>query len=538
MFHFLILLLLNSINIPDSSQLYSLSVFSGIKIDTFDLTYISTVPNGNATNNMIIAKCNGAFFQKNGVLQGMSGSPVYFNGTLIGALSAAWADNLEPIVGITLIENMWSEVRFGLGNFNNISRNNIIAISTTGLDRNSQDFLQNQFSEHFLLVDGGGKSVNGSPFIPGGVICVQLAGGDATLAASGTITDIKGDTVIGFGHPFLGEGTCNYPMAGGYIHTVMPLRTLGFKLASPNEINGTIISDVSSGIAGIIGQEPEIINLKVNINSDNLYDTFSYWVCKSKLFTSILIPSLINTSLINSGIYSHNSYIDISTVIYLPDKEPIVFSNAYNNLLSFQTDWMFTIQIIVQSLIENNFLEIYPDSLITNISISNNHDELIIENVLIPESNTQRGDSLDIFIVLNSYQANQFIKKITIPIPTSFFDTTLGVLVTDAVNLPIFYDIKNLSWSNFFNIDQFLDYIRNLPVNNKLYVLLYKNTTGSYFNGKEIPVLPLTYLGALKYSNINSTPTFTYYDILYFSEIAMENIVRGAFVSRISLEEE
>lgn len=538
MFSVLILFFLSSINIPDSAQLYSLSVFSGTQIDTFYLTYISSIPNGRGTNNMIIAKCNGDFFEQNGVLQGMSGSPVYYNNTLIGALSSAWSDNKQPLVGITLIDNMWSEIRYGLSNFNNISRNNIIAISTTGLDRNSINFLQDQFIENFLFVDGGGKTINSSPFTPGGVICVQLAGGDATLAASGTITDIKGDTVIGFGHPFLGEGQCNYPMSGGYIHTIMPLRTIGFKLASPSEINGTLTSDVSSGIAGIIGQKPKIINLSVNINSGNIYDTFNYWVCESKLFTPVLIPSLINTSLINSGIYSNNSFIDISTTLYLPNKEPIILTNSYSNLLSFQSEWIGTMQIIIQLLIENQFYEIYPDSLITNISIKENQSELIIENVLIPESIIKNGDSIDIYVVLNSYQENQFLKKISIPIPSSVFDSTLGILVSDAANLPIFYDIKNFSWTDFFDIEQLLDFFRNLPVNNKLYVLLYKTTTGSYFNGKEIPTLPLTYLGALKYSNINSTPAFTYYDILYFTEIDMDNIVRGAFVSRIFVEEE
>ncbi len=397
-FNSLILLIISVLEIPVGADLYALTVFSGSDIDTFHLEYISRIERGGTGGDMILARCKGEYLEYIGVLHGMSGSPVYYEGTLIGALAIAWSDNKEPIAGITPIEDMLREVRYGLQtiSMDNSLRDYEIGISVSGFSDISLSYLEDNFSQNYKLVQGGMPEDDFAEIEPGGVLCVQLVSGDASISAIGTVTDVIGDTVIGFGHAFTSSGACELPMSSGFVHVVMPLRTLGFKLASPAGVIGTITSDVSTGVAGIIGRIPEQIDLKVNIRNEKneFFYTNQYNICRSKNFTPILIPVLTMNSILRTGNYSNEFYIKISTDIFLPNGRTLNLKGSYNSFIQYQYEWLSFIQIVFTVLLENSFDDSYPDSVKVDIIMAESIKELTLSNAFLPVNNVKKGDTL------------------------------------------------------------------------------------------------------------------------------------------------
>src|SRR5205814_6526496 len=104
-----------------------------------------------------------------------------------------------------------------------------------------------------------------TPLQPGGPLAVSLVQGDFDLSGIGTVTHIEGNRVYGWGHPFYGLGTCDFPLLTGYIHTIYPRQSVSFKMGSPLRQVGIINADVSTGIAGWLGRTPDMLPARITV---------------------------------------------------------------------------------------------------------------------------------------------------------------------------------------------------------------------------------------------------------------------------------
>ncbi|MBN1619423.1 hypothetical protein JW890_01755 [candidate division WOR-3 bacterium] len=528
-----------SVWIPEGATLTGLSVFKGTRIDTFELSYITTVSSGRISGNMIIAKCEGEFFEKTGVLYGMSGSPVYYEGVLIGALSAAWSDSREPIAGITPIEEMMEDVKYGLSGFieSGRLRKYEVCISVSGLSFAAAELLGDHLPDNFTLSEGSGEKDIETQISPGSVLSVVLAGGDATVAATGTVTLVKGDTVIGFGHPFLGEGACEYPMAGGFVNTVMPLSTLGFKMASPTNLAGTITSDVSTAVSGIIGPVPEVIPVKVIVCSEDIEKKFEFWVCRSSLFTPVLVPVLSLSALQTSSLYSYGGFFSVRTELHLPAGRKLSLSNSFNGINSLSDSWTYGILSVLNIIATNSFRRVYPDSVSVIIASSREPNKASIKNMMLSASKISPGETLSVTLSFELGDSRVRVVNTDIAFEGINFPDTLGIIACDALNLSLFFSMENPLWSDYRGFDELLDALEKQPSNNKVYIVLYEKEAELALGADVLSRTPVSVMSILKYGNINAVPNFTALKVLAIREIEMNSVVSGAIVNRIIVEE-
>lgn len=301
-------------------QGYGLSVFQGNKIERFDVTVIGVVKKVLSGRDAVMVRLSGPLMGKNTVIRGMSGSPVYINGKLVGAVSYGFDFSKEPIVGLTPITDMLDaltpdrrppdetsgpgrigyrslptlggESGFGGGsNQQEVSSGLnggivttagggarmiplIAPISLSGFSNGAQEYLGEHFKNFGMSVSAGtagaidetldddsnaAKNYPAETIKPGGAVSVLLVTGDFSASATGTATTTFGGNVLAFGHPFMQAGPVEFPMATAYIHQILPNLAVSFKVASPVKVVGSVTNDRPWAIGGELGRQAKMI---------------------------------------------------------------------------------------------------------------------------------------------------------------------------------------------------------------------------------------------------------------------------------------
>ncbi len=244
-----------------------LSTFEGSKIDTFQVKIIGKLPPSPTGSEVILAKLKGDVIDKSGILAGMSGSPVYINGKLLGAVAYAWGFSKEPICGIMPFTEMKRGGSLSLSGSSGLTLIKPI-LNVSGFPSSSIPFLDSLPGDFFISQSNlGGMTDETTPFLPGGVCGVTLLTGDGNISIMGIISEVIGDTVYAFGHPAYGTGGSNLPLCGGKVCAYLPSYYQSFEFINPGKIVGTITSDRTSGLKGIIGKDPPMVNCRIRVGS-------------------------------------------------------------------------------------------------------------------------------------------------------------------------------------------------------------------------------------------------------------------------------
>lgn len=246
---------------------FGLSTFQGTKIDTFEVKITGKLPPTISGEEIILAELGGDVIDEAGILSGMSGSPVYINGKLLGAVAFGWTFSKKPICGITSFVDMKKGKTSSIFGTQGLSQIKPV-LNVSGFHSDSYSLLDSLHC-NFIISSGQtiGKIAEPTPFIPGGVCGVSLVTGDGNIAMMGTITEIKGDTIFAFGHPAFGTGSSSLPLCEGGVSGYLPSLYRSFKFLNPGDIVGTILFDGNSGVKGLLKREPPMANCKININN-------------------------------------------------------------------------------------------------------------------------------------------------------------------------------------------------------------------------------------------------------------------------------
>src|SRR6476661_2669227 len=323
------------------------TVFEGSRVENFQVHILGVLQNiVGPSRDLILAKLEGGPLASTGVIAGMSGSPVYVNGKLIGAVSYALGSfPKEPIAGITPIAEMtdstvFSDVRppgarvkveFPLTresltaafrralNWNRpfadrpgdsefsgataVSGLGATPLVMSGFEPDLADVFGGAFRDQGFVPTGGsvagmreGEKPYEGPLKPGDAVGVMLVGGDLMLGATGTVTHIDGDRVYAFGHPMYNLGPTEFPMTRAYVYTVLPSLFSSMKLSATGEIIGTFTQDRATAIAGRLGPGPRMIPVTVSLESERgPKQTFHFGVVNDQLFAPLMTyASILN----------------------------------------------------------------------------------------------------------------------------------------------------------------------------------------------------------------------------------------------------
>jgi hypothetical protein len=280
------------------------TVFQGERIEEFQVEILGVLENLGPHQTIVLARLSGGPLAETGVLQGMSGSPVYINGKLLGAVALGFPFSKEPIAGIQPIENMVADATFGVGEKRaalparlaasaNELTNLPVAVSFSGFSATTLETYTRRFSELGFRLQQGvtpkEKAAAVSEIVPGSMISVGLITGDMNMTADGTVTYVDGKRIYAFGHRFLDAGSVELPFAHSEVIVSIPTLNSSFKLSAPHEWVGTIVSDRSTAVAGEIGRSPHTVPLTITVNSTTTGNhSYHMQVANDRLLTPFL----------------------------------------------------------------------------------------------------------------------------------------------------------------------------------------------------------------------------------------------------------
>jgi len=268
---------------------YGITVLSGTERERFEVEILGVMESWGSAGNTILARLSGAGLEKTGVLQGMSGSPVYVDGTLIGAVASTWGFASEHIAGIRPIEEMRrlaDDLEAGVDETVELvdarpePGGSGLVWSASGFAPVLTESMQDALGAPVVqaaAVRGGDVTLDTDGTLEAGdAVSVLLVDGDARLFATGTVTERIGDTVLAFGHPFLGAGPVSLPMARAEVVTVVPSRQISFKMAVPTQVVGALQLDRRAGVSGRLGERADTLPLTLRIDGATAGDGQDY----------------------------------------------------------------------------------------------------------------------------------------------------------------------------------------------------------------------------------------------------------------------
>ncbi len=291
------------------------------KIENFDVKIIGLTDEGKGSKRVIMAQASGEVINRTGgILQGMSGSPVYIDGKLVGALAAVLKEMDPCAVFITPIEDMielWSlpDPKAQVNRFKvekifeekkSDAQNKVEEVGTfyvSGFDQSGLNFLQRELGLANLQSPPT-KAERGVKFDatlePGSALGVAIIYGDFSLGATGTVTAVDGKKILAFGHSFTHGGNVNFFMTdASVIGSVSGATGNGVKLAGIGHIIGRVNQDRESGVAGILGTFPAVVPITVTVkdNALNKQETYNATIAYNESLVPKLGASVVYTAL-------------------------------------------------------------------------------------------------------------------------------------------------------------------------------------------------------------------------------------------------
>ncbi|MCX7967524.1 MAG: hypothetical protein N3B10_03425 [Armatimonadetes bacterium] len=297
---------------------YGLSVFKGTTIEKFPITVIGVLERFDFDMDAILIRIDGGTVvkRKSGVIAGMSGSPIFINGKLVGAISFGWYFPKEPVCGVTPITAMLactdpkrypsprlttrvlrpkgSPVIVGGRSIHRVwvaanrieaqklSKNLrpdeglLVPVATplivSGVPRSVLPLLRRMLEPYnFLVIEGGGGRtslpVKDAPIRPGSALGVQIVGGDIDLTGVGTVTWVEGDKVLAFGHPMMGLGSVDLPITSAYVVDIISSYEFSSKLAVSLKECGRLTQDRTFAVAGELGKPSRTVPMRVTLRN-------------------------------------------------------------------------------------------------------------------------------------------------------------------------------------------------------------------------------------------------------------------------------
>ena len=550
------------------------TVFSGSETEEFGVEILGVLPGfPGPRQSAIIARLSGSNVEKTGVFAGMSGSPVYIDGKIVGAIAFSFPFSKEPIAGITPIKQMIELFNRGSENEGlkpkepravsfaqlagtdwkpNLPKPTVSSVSLlapvsagspllpllgqqmapiatplvfSGITQESLSMFAPQLVANGLLpVSGVGGSaaitplaeVNERTFPAGSSISVQLVRGDYSLAAAGTVTMRDGDRIYAFGHPFLSLGASDMPMTEASVVTVIPNVNNSFKLAVPGRMVGSISQDRASGIFGMLRQAPKMIPVKVNLHtSRDRTETYSYEVANDSFLTPLLLNITVFNTITSSERALGDSTLTVKGEIKVKGQEPIQIDRRFSNNQS-PIQAAGAIAAPVGSLLTSGFDDVQLDGITLDISSSETKYAGTLERITLDRTEVSRGEKVEVQAYVRTESGKQFVQRIPVQIPEDAALGQLLVFVGDGGALQEGSPAKAFVPQD---LGQLVRAINTVKKSDRLYVKLFRITAGAVIGTSELPSLPPSMVATLNSDRTSGGYTPTVLSPVYEMEL-------------------
>jgi SpoIVB peptidase S55 len=511
-------------------QGYAYTIFAGDQVEKFDLEVIGVMPNFlGPKQSIILVQLKGPKVEHTGVVAGMSGSPVYIDGKLAGALSLKLGIfTKEPIAGVTPI----ADVLAGGGATTPLANTPAIpqaafsdslagragiqggaelhSIETPLIFSGFQPAAIQRFSDQwsalgFVTAQGGTTPArpDDAQLAPGDMAGMVLVQGDVSINSACTVTAIQGDHVFLCGHPFLNLGDVQLPMARSRV-----LTTLSSDLASTKIVNaggpiGTIVSDHLTAVTGRLGAAPAMIPMELNTKSPLGTKTIRAQIVNHPKLTPLLVGITAFNGLTQNIVYGETTTLKMNAEIKLKDHAPVHIENTFAPSDALSPDGMPVAMAVMSTfmrLFSNAFEKVNVESISVNVESVPGRQSFSIESAWLEKGEAAPGETLRLRVLLQPYRGAPRIEETSVRVPDQVLrGSTLRLMVSDA-------DWMNRASRGFAGaggpggpegLDPLISLINKERRNDRLYVGLFVPSPTMLWDDKELPNVPLSQINAV-----------------------------------------
>lgn len=531
------------------------TVFQGNTLEDFKVEILGVMRNViGPKRNLILARLDGGPLAHTGVIAGMSGSPVYVDGRLVGAVSYSLGQfSKEPIAGITPIHEMidatmmpsapratqpvamsmhptprellaiWSRdlgrarsfvedasqalvLSGASGDLLRVSamlRPIAVPMIASGFDASVFDPIAPAFSAAgFVPMSSAQGQATPSAsrataaLRPGDAVGVGLLTGDFELGATGTVTHVDGDRVYAFGHPLYNLGPTQFPMTRADVQVVLPSLMASSKLASFGDVIGTVQQDRATAIAGRLGLGPSLIPVTITLNSDRAPSrTFTFGVVRDFTFTPLLTYLSVANVLTSYERGVGPASFAVRGSASIREEGDLAFEDIFTGEQSVPGAAAYVAGPL-SALMKNSGEPVEVEKIALTIDASEQQRTARIERVWLDTNRPRAGQNATVNVALRSARGQEIVRQIPIQIPANLTGS-LQLTVADAARTTA-DDRRDTRGADLQRVSQLVRTFNRARRNNRLYVRLTSNDSGAIVNGEPMAGLPPSVLAVIE----------------------------------------
>jgi len=517
------------------------TVFQGTKPESMDVEVLGVLKNANGPKgDIILVRLSGKQAEYTGVVAGMSGSPVYLEGKLAGALAFRIGEfSKEAIAGVTPIAEMLeinaldttpeahgpaspkagtsaSTSTSGPGpanlpaldapeqQFGNFLKPIETPLVFNGFSKEAVELFASQFAAAGIVPVMGAGSVSDAkqpaPLEPGSAVSAILVRGDMDIAATCTVTYMDANRLLACGHPLLQFGLVDLPMTKADVLATLPSPYSPFKIVNATEPVGAFVQDRHTGILGEFGKKPDMIPVTVNIHAESKTRQFHYEILNNAKLSPVAMMATLFNTLHGVNEYGEDTTYRMSGRISVGGYPDVSVDNMFTTLDGGQSP-----AVLAALSLGERFGRIYdnpynaPDvrGVQLDVEMVRDRRSARLETARTDLTEARPGDDITIETVLRPYRGDPVVRQVPIHIPTSVSKGPLRILVSDGDTLDRVRHGGPLVGRKL-DLASTIALLNKQHANNRVYVSLLEADPEAMVADKVMPTLPLSIMNVME----------------------------------------
>jgi SpoIVB peptidase S55 len=517
---------------------YALTVFEGVKPESMDVEVLGVLHNVNGPKgDIILVRLHGAKVEYTGVVAGMSGSPVYLDGKLAGALAFRIGEfSKEPIAGVTPIADMLEinaldkspaeeaaatkpGITIAAGktaapgddtslptttqDFANYLKPIDTPLVFTGFSEDTVRRFASQFASAGIVPVMGAGSVSEEkqpePLEAGSAVSAILVRGDLDIAATCTVTYIDPQRLLACGHPLLQFGSVDLPMNKAQVLATLPSPLNAFKIVNTTEQAGVFVQDRHTGIMGVFNKQPDMIPVTLTIHSGNSQKEFHYEVLNNPRLSPVAVMATVFNSLHGVNEFGEEITYRLNGSINVKGFPEVSLKNMFVPAENGQPAAMAAAMSLGERfgrIYDNPYNAPAVQSLKLDFDLVRERRWARLESARTDVSEARPGDEIIVETVLAPYRGERIVRQIPVKIPTSAGKGTLRILVSDGETLDR-VGRTNPAFGRKLDLASTIALLNKEHANNRLYVSLLEADPEARVADKVMPTLPISVMNIM-----------------------------------------
>jgi SpoIVB peptidase S55 len=513
------------------------TVFEGVKPEAMDVEILGVLKDmAGPKSDVILARLHGAKVEYTGVVAGMSGSPVYIDGKLVGAIAYRIGEfSKEPICGITPAATMLEidSMDKSAGDLAKAGSDTTkqVASPTSGpglpSDSSSQSPYANLlkpidtplvfsgFSPETLRVFGkdfasagvvpvmGAGSVSNDkqpePLQPGSAVSAILVRGDMNIAGTCTVTYIDDSHLLACGHPLLQSGSIDMPMTKATVLATLPSPENSFKIVNTTEPVGAFVQDRRAGIMGRFDRQPQMIPVTLTFNGVSHPKQFHYEVLNNAKITPAAMMATVFNAIQGMNEYGEDTTYRLDGDIAVLGYPKLAVKDMYAPA-DGSTPTAYEIALALgehfSRIFENPYETPKIEGVELNFDLIPDRRSARLESARTDVTEARPGDEVTIEALLRPYRGDSILRQITMKIPTSAPRGTLHILVSDGDTLDKMHHLSG-SMTRHLDLGSTIALLNKEHSNSDVYVSLLEANPQAMVEDKVMPTLPLSVMNVM-----------------------------------------